>query len=271
MGENSWSRPLKRIICPLFSFSVPKSWKVVEGSGNLLLPKASLDSFSENRGRHVTLWTTKNTGVNQDSKPVMLGPEEMATPTTAGCFDAVVTWPLGDWRLEPAGWAPTVGRGYLLSPFFPGWREVRGPLSLLEFLTPISYRGREAVLCGASPARYTRVSFFLSSLLWLSCQLVWLQSLDCSLPGSSVHGIFQLRILEWVAVSFSRGSTWSDSGIEPRSPAFQVAFCTAGRFFTEWATGFVCLFIWLWKTFSCSMWDLVPRPGIKPGPPALGV
>ena len=31
--------------------------------------------------------------------------------------------------------------------------------------------------------------------------------MDCSLPGSSVHGIFQTRILEWVAISFSRGSS----------------------------------------------------------------
>ena len=30
--------------------------------------------------------------------------------------------------------------------------------------------------------------------------------MDCSLPGSSVHGIFQARILEWVAISFSRRS-----------------------------------------------------------------
>ena len=31
-------------------------------------------------------------------------------------------------------------------------------------------------------------------------------AMDCSLPGSSVHGIFQVRILEWVAISFSRVS-----------------------------------------------------------------
>ena len=31
--------------------------------------------------------------------------------------------------------------------------------------------------------------------------------MDCSLPGSSVHGIFQARILEWVAISFSEGSS----------------------------------------------------------------
>ena len=48
--------------------------------------------------------------------------------------------------------------------------------------------------------------------------------MDCSLPGSSVHGISQARILEWVAISFSRGS--SSPGIEPVSPAM------AGEFFT---------------------------------------
>ena len=31
--------------------------------------------------------------------------------------------------------------------------------------------------------------------------------IDCSLPGSSVHGIFQARVLEWVAISLSRGSS----------------------------------------------------------------
>ena len=39
-------------------------------------------------------------------------------------------------------------------------------------------------------------------------------------PGSTVHGISQARILEWVAILFSRGS--SDLGIEPKSPALQV-------------------------------------------------
>ena len=31
--------------------------------------------------------------------------------------------------------------------------------------------------------------------------------MNCSLPGSSIHGIFQARILEWGAISFSRGSS----------------------------------------------------------------
>ena len=41
--------------------------------------------------------------------------------------------------------------------------------------------------------------------------------MNCSLPGSSVHGIFQARILKWVAISFSRDLP--DTGIEPGSPA----------------------------------------------------
>ena len=41
--------------------------------------------------------------------------------------------------------------------------------------------------------------------------------MGCSLPGSSVHGILQARILEWVAICFSRGS--SQPGIKPRSLA----------------------------------------------------
>ena len=41
----------------------------------------------------------------------------------------------------------------------------------------------------------------------LSCPTLC-DPLDCSPPGSSIHGIFQARILEWVAISFSRGSSW---------------------------------------------------------------
>ena len=38
-----------------------------------------------------------------------------------------------------------------------------------------------------------------------SCWTLW-DPMDCSLPGSSVHGIFQAIVLEWIAISFSRGS-----------------------------------------------------------------
>ena len=45
---------------------------------------------------------------------------------------------------------------------------------------------------------------------------------DCSLPVSSLHGTSQARILAWVAISFSRGS--SQPGIEPGSPALVGGF-----------------------------------------------
>ena len=50
---------------------------------------------------------------------------------------------------------------------------------------------------------------------------------DCSPPGSSIHGIFQARILEWVAISFSRGSSqpWDQTWVS----------CMGGGFFTVWA------------------------------------
>ena len=51
---------------------------------------------------------------------------------------------------------------------------------------------------------------------------------DCSPPGSCVHGVLQARILEWIAISFSRGSSW------PRNRT-QVS-CITGRCFNLWAT-----------------------------------
>ena len=124
---------------------------------------------------------------------------------------------------------------------------------------------------------------------------------DCSPQGSSIHGIFQAKVLELVAISFSRGSSW------PRNQT-QVSHI-AGRFFTIWATGeapwrlkryvnqvqdvilnkysffyifiFIYLFLYIYLTvlglsrsfwtLSCGVWDLVPWSGIELGPPALGI
>ena len=52
--------------------------------------------------------------------------------------------------------------------------------------------------------------------------------MDFSLPGFSVHEILQAKILEWITIPFSRGSSW------PRNQTW--VSCTAGRFFTIWAT-----------------------------------
>ena len=51
--------------------------------------------------------------------------------------------------------------------------------------------------------------------------------MDYSPPGSSVHEMLQARLLKWVAIPFSRGSSWPGDQT-------QVS-CTASRFFTDWA------------------------------------
>ena len=61
--------------------------------------------------------------------------------------------------------------------------------------------------------------------------------MNCSLPGSSVHGIFQTRVLEWVAISFSRRSS------QPRD--WTQISCIVGRCFTIWATREV----WSWPIY----------------------
>ena len=86
-----------------------------------------------------------------------------------------------------------------------------------------------------------KISFLRTPVLWMSIPsiqnpplfiptvlvpqlcLILCDTMGCNSPGSSVHGISQARILEWVAMPFSRGSSW------PRART-QVS-CVAGRFF----------------------------------------
>ena len=67
--------------------------------------------------------------------------------------------------------------------------------------------------------------------------------MDYSLPRSSILGLFQARVLEWVAISFSRGSSWPRDGTQISR--------IVGRCFTVWATGKV-LSYWevQWKCYS---------------------
>ena len=56
--------------------------------------------------------------------------------------------------------------------------------------------------------------------------------MDCSLPGSSIHGIFQARVLEWVVIAFSIWSEWllskslqtinAGEGVGKREPSYTV-------------------------------------------------
>ena len=71
-----------------------------------------------------------------------------------------------------------------------------------------------------------------------SCPTLW-NPMDYSPPGSSVPGILHARILEWVAVLFSRGSSWLKDQTR--------VSCTASRFFTIWATREapnICIYIY---------------------------
>ena len=63
-------------------------------------------------------------------------------------------------------------------------------------------------------------------------------------PGSSVHGILQARILEWVAIAFSRGSSWHRDRT--------LVSCIEDRFFTFWATSCYILYDFL-KNFYWSV------------------
>ena len=94
-----------------------------------------------------------------------------------------------------------------------------------------------------------------------SCPTLW-DPMNCSLSGSSLHGILQARILEWVAISFSRGSS-------PPRDQTQVSRI-AGKHFNLWATREVhssiglnkalvhvirlVSFLWLWSSFFSALW-----------------
>ena len=89
--------------------------------------------------------------------------------------------------------------------------------------------------------------------------------MDCSLPGSSVHGIFQARILEWGAISFSRRSSW------PRGWTWVSP--TVGRRFTIWATSEVLTRQNIsscggsdGQESTCNMRDLGLIPGLRRSP-----
>ena len=90
--------------------------------------------------------------------------------------------------------------------------------------------------------------------------------MDCSLLGFSVFGILQGRILEWVEISFSRGSSQS------RDQSW--VSCTVGRFFTIWATREALCWWWrsllptgsifpMWKDFHENKAGVLLQPLVR--------
>ena len=75
--------------------------------------------------------------------------------------------------------------------------------------------------------------------------------MDCSPPGSSVHGILQAIILEWAAILFSKESSWCRN--------WTWVSWIANRFFTTWATKEAPKAHWLIYAHAYHAWDIVQQ------------
>ena len=123
-------------------------------------------------------------------------------------------------RSSPSG---NHGSSTLVTAAVPFVPPVLGAVSLLSLIS-----GFPTVSClsfHVSNTLYNRVKV---KALVTQSYLILCDPMDCNPPGCSVHGILQARILEWVPILFSRGSSW------PRDQT--PVSCIAGGFFTVWAT-----------------------------------
>ena len=138
-----------------------------------------------------------------------------------------VTWCLCSWRRAHIYLSAHSHRGTQLGPreLQAAWGTRAGP-GTPTHRQPLR---REAPLAPRSWARDSyRAWHYASDIEVKSLSHVQLcDPMDYSLPGS-IHEIFQARILEWVAISFSRGSSQS----RDQTQVFHIA----GRCFTVWAT-----------------------------------
>ena len=118
----------------------------------------------------------------------------------------------------------------LLSMGFPGKDAGKGFHFLLWGIFPeLGIELMSSALAGGffttEPGRKARIDS--ESEVTQSC-LTLCDPVDCSLPGSSIHGILQARVLEWVTISLSRGSS------QPRDWTWVSRI--GGRSFNLWAT-----------------------------------
>ena len=101
-------------------------------------------------------------------------------------------------------------------------------LSLHSFFSPSKTPFYPDSSLSNSPSELSKRLSFQSLVLAAQSYPTLCEPRDCSPPGSFVHGILQVRILEWVAILFSRASS------QPRDLTW-VSYI-AGRLFTIWAT-----------------------------------
>ena len=92
--------------------------------------------------------------------------------------------------------------------------------------------------------KYCVIYYVLCCALSLQLCLTLCDPMDHSPPGFCVHGMFQARILEWIAISAFRGYS------QPRDETYvSYISCTAGRFFTTESPGKPMLFTMIMKIF----------------------
>ena len=120
-----------------------------------------------------------------------------------------------------------VGSIALLQGNFPTFGLNPGLPHCRQILYQLSYQGSPVHIVRPEILPLSSIPPFLSHCTYSevaqSC-LTLCNPVDCSLPCSSVHGIFQARVLEWVAISFSRGSS------QTRDQTW--VSCIVGRHFT---------------------------------------
>ena len=82
------------------------------------------------------------------------------------------------------------------------------PVFTFTSMTPFFFQFNGALTDFLGKIKLTRskTSLEVESEVAQSCPTLC-NPMDCSLPGSSIHGILQARVLDWVAISFSRGSS----------------------------------------------------------------
>ena len=115
-----------------------------------------------------------------------------------------------------------------------------------------------------SPRHFSWRCIILSAFILVaqSCPTLC-NPVDCSPPGSSVPGILQARILKWVAIPFSRGSSWLRD--------WTWVSCNKADSLPSESWGKLKVFIYLAALSLSCLWDLIPWPGLETGPPALGM
>ena len=156
--------------------------------------------------------------------------EFTAAETSAGCQVALKTPPTAMWNLprafEQSVWSPILFFHRTVNKHSPSAQHSGVHRAHPDSqVSPFSEEHSPSLGLMVLPlwSMECAQGFVVIVLVILSC-LTLCNPMDYSPPGSSVHGILQARILEWIAIPFSRGSSW------PRG--WNRISCTASGIFT---------------------------------------